>query len=235
MDYMNIANSGLAYIMASIIIVAVISQTIIFIRKGWERALSLGVSKDVLKIAVKNGISVSILPSIPIVLSIIILVPLLGIPVPWLRLSVIGSPMFEMLAADFGAKAAGAAGLGGEGFNSAAFINSVWVMSIGGVSALLFSLIFIKPISTSYEKAKKRDAKWMVVFGNAALAGILATCLAERLSGSIISALVVTCGFLCVLICIRFSQKIKFLKDYALTIGMIFGMTMAIVFTSIIG
>jgi hypothetical protein len=234
MNYFDIANSQLAYVMASVIIIAVIIQTIIFIKKGWNRALDLGIDRDILIKSVKNSISLSILPSIPIVLGIIILVPLLGIPVPWLRLSVIGSPMFEMLAADFGAKAAGVSGLGGEGFNSAAFINSVWVMSIGGVSALLFSLIFIKPISTSYEKAKKRDGRWMIVFGNASLAGILATALAERLSTSLISALVVASSFIFVMICTRLSTKIKFLKDYSLTFGMIFGMGMAVLFNNLI-
>ena len=234
MDYMDIANSSLAYIMAAIIILAVIIQTSIFIKKGWRRATDLGVSKETLNSTVKNSISVSILPSLPIVLSVVILVPLLGIPTPWVRLSVIGSAMFEMFAADLGAKAAGAGGLGGEGFGSFAFINAVWVMSIGGVSSLLFSLFFIKPISTSYEKAKQRDGKWMLAFGNAALAAVVITTMTERISVSKISALVVISGFVFVLICNKLSKYSTIFKDYALTFGMVFGMFMAIVFTAVL-
>lgn len=234
MDYLKIANSSLAFILTSVILIAVLIQTFIFIRMGWKRALKLGLEKSTLIKAVKSGASVTVIPSLPIIISLIMLIPLLGVPVPWLRLSVIGSPMFEMFAADLGAKAAGAAGLGGEGFNSGAFISAAWVMTLGGCSSLAFCLIFLKPISMGYEKAKKRNPAWMIMFGTAALVGIMATNFVNYVGVDVIPSVVTILGFGGVILCNKLAKKYKFLKDYALTIGMLSGMIAAIILTPMI-
>ena len=46
-------------------------------------------------------------PSIPIVLSVIVMVPVLGVALPWLRTSVIGSANNELISATMAAEAMG--------------------------------------------------------------------------------------------------------------------------------
>ena len=46
-----------------------------------------------------TGITISIMPTLPVLLVLISLMPLLGVPLPWLRLSIIGSAYYETYAA----------------------------------------------------------------------------------------------------------------------------------------
>ena len=111
MSVETIWNHPILFIMSSIIIGYMILQSLLFMKMGYKEALNLGVEKHTLNNIIKNSVAISILPTLPIIVSLFILVPVLGTAVPWLRLSVIGSAMFEMLAAELGAVAGGAQGL----------------------------------------------------------------------------------------------------------------------------
>jgi hypothetical protein len=236
MDYLSIANNSLLFLLAVIIIVYVFIQTIIFMRKGWQEAIRLGVSRQTLINTVKTSISISILPSIPIVLSVFILVPLLGIPTPWVRLTVIGSAPFEMMAADMGAQAVGAAGLGGAGFDGTAFAAALWLMTIGGSLPLLLCVLLNKPISTTYEKFKKSDAAWMPVLSGAALMALITTLMVDYLDKGLIPALTVISSFVFALLISIVSTKpsLAWLKSFALAFSIIFGMVAASFYTILI-
>jgi hypothetical protein len=233
MDYLHIANNSLLYIMAVIIVVYIFVQTVVFMKKGWKEALRLGVSRETLVNTVKTSISISILPSIPIVLSVFILVPLLGIPTPWVRLTVIGSAPFEMMAADMGAKAVGAGGLGGTGFDRTAFAAAMWLMTIGGSLPLLLCVLFNKPISTTYEKFRKKDATWMPVLSGAALMALISTLMIDYLDKGIIPALTVLTSFLFALLISVLGKRDNFnwLKSFALAFSIIIGMMAASLYT----
>jgi hypothetical protein len=233
MDYLTIANNSLLFFLAIVIILFIFVQTIMFMSKGWKEAIRLGIPREPLINTVKTSISISILPSIPIVLSVFILVPLLGIPTPWVRLSVIGSAPFEMMAADMGAQAVGAAGLGGTGFNGTAFAAALWLMTIGGSLPLLLCVLLNKSISTTYEKFKKRDAAWMPVLSGAALMALIATLMVDYLDKGLVPALTVLSSFIFALIISVLSTKETFawLKGFALAFSIIFGMVAASIYT----
>lgn len=236
MNYMDIANHYGLFIVASIVILFVLVQTIWFMKKAWVRALSLGVPKETLINTIKTSISISILPSIPIVLAIFVLVPLLGIAVPWLRLTVIGSAPFEMLAADMGAKAVGAESLGGAGFGETAFAAALLLMTIGGSLPLLLCVLFNKKISLTYEKFRERDAHWMQVLSGAALMALIVTLMIEYLGQGIISALTVITSSLFALTLSVLGQRtyLSWLKNFTLPLSMMLGMVCAIFYTNIL-
>lgn len=104
-------NNPLLFVLSATVIIYMLVQSTIFMKMGYDEAVNLGIEKGTLKSVIKNSVTISILPTLPIIVSLFILVPVLGIAVPWLRLSVIGSAVFEMLAAELGAKAGGASGL----------------------------------------------------------------------------------------------------------------------------
>ncbi len=235
MDYLLIANNTTLFAIAAVIITFVFLQTIMFMHKGWKEALRLGLPREALVKSVKTSISISILPSIPIVLSVFVLVPLLGIPTPWVRLTVIGSAPFEMMAADMGAQAVGAAGLGGAGFDGTAFAAALWLMTVGGSLPLLLCVLLNKKISTTYEKFRARDANWMPVLSGAALMALIATLMVEYLDRGIIAALTVLTSFLFALLISVFGQKesLAWLKNFALAFSIIIGMAAALFYSSI--
>lgn len=235
MNYLEIANHYLLFIFAGAIILFIFIQTFWFMKKAWKQALSLGVSRDTLINTVKTSISISILPSIPIVLALFVLVPVLGLPTPWLRLSVIGSAPFEMLAADMGAKAVGAESLGGAGFDGTAFAAALLLMTIGGSLPLLLCVLFNKHISSTYEKFKARDANWMQVLSGASLMALIATLMIEYLGHGIIAALTVltSCIFALLISVLGQKEHLSWLKNFSLALSIIFGMISAIFYTSI--
>ncbi|WP_164667224.1 DUF5058 family protein [Virgibacillus doumboii] len=236
MKYLEIANHYILFIITGIIILFVFIQTFIYIQKAWKQAIHLGVPKKTLINTVKTSISISILPSIPIVIALFVLVPLLGLPIPWLRLTVIGSAPFEMLAADMGAQAVGVSGLGSTEFDGTAFAAAFLLMTIGGSLPLLLCVLFNKKISLTYEKFKARDASWMQVLSGAALMALIATLMIEYLGHGIIASLTVLTSCILALFISVLSQKERFawLKNFSLALSIIFGMASAVLYTSLL-
>jgi len=74
--------------------------------------------------------------------------PVLGKYIPWLRLSVIGSAIYESMAADMTIKSFGLSGLGDMGINSSIFVSIVWVMTLAILVGPILNIFLLK----SYDK-----------------------------------------------------------------------------------
>lgn len=92
-------NSPILYIVVGIIIAVVLAQSIFFLVKSWKRGIEIGMDKDKLRRIAKTAVIFTIAPAIAIVISVITLAQSLGIPLPWLRLSVVGNLSYETIAA----------------------------------------------------------------------------------------------------------------------------------------
>ena len=90
-------------------------------------------------------------PSLVILAGMISLLIALGGPISWMRLSFIGSVMFELMAAGFGTGAMGIK-LGSEAMTDIAYANAVWTMVLGAVGWLLFTGLFTHKLDTIREK-----------------------------------------------------------------------------------
>ena len=106
--YSYVANSPVMFIFCALAILVVLVQAVIFFRTAWKRALEMGFTKGELMKVVKSSAIFSIVPSLPIIISYMILLPALGKFFPWLRLSVIGSATYETLAANMAVTASSA-------------------------------------------------------------------------------------------------------------------------------
>ena len=91
MDYQVFINNFGLTVFVAVVLVLVTIVCIIFMKNGWREAKRLGVTDEELKKIVINCIGISLVPSIPIVLSVIVMVPVLGVALPWLRTTVIGT------------------------------------------------------------------------------------------------------------------------------------------------
>ena len=100
-------------------------------------------------------------PSIPIVLSVIVMVPVLGVALPWLRTSVIGSANNELISATMAAEAMGVE-FTSTTMTIEAWINAAWSMTLGCSVALPIVLVVLKPVCKTYDVFRKRIAVGLV-------------------------------------------------------------------------
>ena len=103
------SNSTFMYVVVSIVIAFVLLQSVVFFIKAWKRGKELGMDTQALKKTVGASAVFTIAPAIAILLGVIALSNALGFPLPWLRLSVIGSLTYETTAAAAAATVASAA------------------------------------------------------------------------------------------------------------------------------
>lgn len=107
--YGQLMNGGLLYLLSISIILLVAAICAIFFVKSKKQALKLGVSNEEVKAIVKSSIILSIVPSLSIVVGLFSLCAVVGVPWAELRLSVIGSYIYELMAAQIATSTMGIA------------------------------------------------------------------------------------------------------------------------------
>ena len=161
------------FVWVGVLILAVLAQCVFFMKKAWAHGLEIGLTSTQLKKGLTTGISVSILPTLPVLIVFLSLTPLLGTPLPWLRLSIIGSAAYEAYAASIGVQAMGEV-LEVGAFTQTGWVAAAWVMTVGGSACVLWAICAIKPISVLYGKAEKIDMKLVMAIGTGCLVGVMA-------------------------------------------------------------
>jgi len=236
MDYLSVANSSLIYILGSILILFIVFQSFLFLFKAYKRGLQIGLTKEKMKIAIKSSITFSIVPSIPIVIALIAMVPKLGTPFPWIRLSIIGSFQYELIAAETGAKAMGLEGLNAVGLSPEAFANIMWVMSIGIVWGLLTCVLFLKKIEKGLNKQKKKDNLWLTILISSLFFGMISVFVGPVITtgGVPLLTMVSSAAIMLGISFITEKFKVKWLKNFALSFSMIIGMALAIFYNTML-
>ena len=100
-------NHPVLYLLAGILIAVVLAQSVFFLVKALRRSKEIGMDQAKIKKTVKTAALFTIAPAVSIVISVITLSKSLGIPLPWLRLSVVGSLSYEAIAASNAVSAMG--------------------------------------------------------------------------------------------------------------------------------
>lgn len=235
-------NSTFLYIVAGIIVAFVVIQSFFFLLKAWARARELGIEKKVLKRVVRSSAAFTVAPAIAIILGVITLSKFLGLPLPWLRLSVLGALTYELPAATSTASALGIPISAGV-TDPQVYSTIAWVMTLGILSGLLIITLFLKNIQGGIETLKKRDTKWGDIFISAVFMGMISAFLgmifadvAQGLKGWI-PVFVMLVSSLLMLVCGLFVRvfKVKWMQDYALPISMLGAMALSIPITRLLG
>ena len=92
-------NHWLLFIIVGVIVFAVLGQSIYFLVKSIRRAKAINIDMSKIKKTIKTATIFTIAPAIAIVITVASLSQALGIALPWLRLSVVGSLSYEAIAA----------------------------------------------------------------------------------------------------------------------------------------
>jgi hypothetical protein len=235
-------NSTFMYTIAVIVILFVLAQSIFFLIRAYRRGLAIGMTKSSLRRTILSTAVFTIAPAIAILLGVITLAKFLGIPLPWIRLSVIGAITYELPAATTTATALDIS-LSETVMDPKVFSAIAWVMTLGIIPGLILVPLFLKKIQKGILKIKSKDSKWGDIFMTSLFLGMISAFLGMVFSNIrngmagwipifvlLFSALIMgICGLL-----IK-TLKIKWLETYALSICMIAAMIFAVIITPIIG
>ena len=158
MNILDQLSSTPLYLISGTIILFVVALSIFFMVRAYRAGIRLGIDKTKLKRTITSSVTFSLLPSISILLGVIALSGTLGIPLPWLRLSVVGALHYETSVADIAAKSIGLSGLNVDEMTLQAFTTIALLMAVGIIWGVVCCIFFGKSYSNKLMK-KKSDTK----------------------------------------------------------------------------
>ena len=239
-------NHPILFIIVGAIIALVLAQSVFFLVRAIKRARQLGIAKGTLGKIISSAAIFTIAPAIAILVGVVALSKSLGLALPWLRLSVIGSITYETVAAGNALEAAGM-GAGTTVTDASIFVTIAWVMTVGIAAGLVFVPFVTKKLQSGMSKIGMKDKKWGEIFNNAMFLGMISAFLGYVFcdvglivkgdtSGLIpVCVMAVSAIVMAVLGLLATKTKIRWLTDYALPASLIAGMASAIPFTAWLG
>lgn len=115
MDYLQIANSWPVWLCAGACVAFIVVQAVAFAKLCYKNAPLVGLSKADCSKSFQCGMVTAIGPSLSCFIGAISMITVVGGPLAWMRLSMIGAAPTELTAATTGAAAYGVE-LGGAGY-----------------------------------------------------------------------------------------------------------------------
>ena len=134
------ANSWWMYLLGIVVVIFILAGCVFYILKSYKDAKRIGMDTKVLNKTIFNSVVFTILPSISILIGVIALSGVVGVPLPWIRLTVIGALHYEVTAI-------GAAGYGSvtlASLEAQQLVTIAFVMTLGVLSGPLFCLFGLK-------------------------------------------------------------------------------------------
>lgn len=173
------------YVIGAVIVALIVMMSLFFIFKSLRRAKIIGMDKKIITETIKNSALFSIVPSIPIIIGIGIMMQYLGLAIPWIRNTVIGSLQYEMMAMDTAEKAVAA--LNPNYTQSSMAATALIVMTLSIISGPIFNAVFYKKYQTKLADLQKKNAKLMDTVTGALMGGLMAGMLSSIMVGGIFS------------------------------------------------
>ena len=159
-------------------------------------------------------------------------------PLPWLRLSVIGALTYELPAATSAASALGVS-IATTVTDPTVYSAIAWVMTLGIIPGLILVPLFMKKIQRGIVNLKTKDEKWGEIFMTALFLGMISAFLGmifadinTGIAGWIpIFVMLISAALMC--ICGLLVKKCgwRWLQDFALPICMLASMALSIPLT----
>jgi len=235
-------NHPALFVIVGVVIAAVLAQSVWFLMRALRRANEKGMDKQVLKKTITSAAVFTVAPAISILVGVLTLSKSLGLALPWLRLSVIGSLSYETIAASNALTALGLAP-GERLTDGSAFVTVLWVMTLSIMVGLVATPLLTKKIQGGIKKIESRDKRWGDILTTAMFLGMISAFLgyvfcdvSTAFHGDfkglipvcvmgVSAAVMAVCGLLAT------KCNLRFMNDYALPISLVTGMAAAIPIT----
>ncbi len=236
-------DAPILYVLVSIIIAVVLAQSAFFMIRAIRRAKAINMDPAVLKKTIISAAIFTIAPAVAILVGVVTLSKSLGVAIPWLRLSVIGSLTYETTAAERALSPLGL-DLSTTVTDPSAFVTVLWVMTLGIALGLILIPLLTEKIQKGVIDIEKKDKKWMDVLSNSLFLGMISAFLGfvfcdvtspsrGTFEGFVpVCVMLVSAIIMVVLGSIAKKTKARWITDYAVPISLIAGMASAIPFTN---
>ncbi len=157
-EYLSQVNAPSFYLIVAAVLLFITVMCFYILIKCYRAGIKIGMDKAVLKKTITSSATFTLLPSISILLGVVALSGTLGVPMSWLRLSVIGSLQYELNVAEIAAQSIGLSGLRLEEMSVPAFVTIALVMTIGILGGLFFTIFFLKKYLSKLNNKPKKEA-----------------------------------------------------------------------------
>lgn len=239
-------NHPILFVLVGVIIAVVLAQSVYFLVKAMRRAKQLGITKATVKSTITSSAVFTVAPAVAILVSVVALSKSLGIALPWLRLSVIGSMSYETIASNNTLNAAGVAS-GATITDPSLYVSVLWVMTLSIAAGLVLVPFVTKKIQGGMNKIGMKDKKWGELLNTAMFLGMISAFLGYVFcdvglivkgdtSGLIpVCVMAVSAVVMAVFGLSAKALKARWMEDYALPLSLVVGMASAIPITNWLG
>lgn len=240
------ANSPIIFVVVGIIIATVLAQSVFFLVRALKRAKQLGIAGSTVKKTVSSSAIFTIAPAVAILVGVVVLSKSLGVALPWLRLSVVGSLSYELVAAENTMRPLDIS-KSAIVTDASDFVTILLVMTLSIALSLVLAPLLTKKVQSGVAKIGLKDKKWGEIFNNAMFLGMISAFLGYvfcdvtyvfdgKLQGlTPVCVMFVSAIVMAVLGTLSQKLKIRWMTDYALPISLLVGMASAILFSNLFG
>ncbi len=168
------ANHPILFVLVGIIIAVVLSQSVYFLIKSVRRAKEIKMDKKLVKKTIITASVFTIAPAVAIVITVAALSQSLGLALPWLRLSVVGSLSYEAIAA-----ANAASGMGVKlselvgTITASQYVTIAIVMTVSIMVGIWLVPVIAKKYQKGLVKFEQKDKKWSDILQNSLFIGMI--------------------------------------------------------------
>ncbi len=238
-------NSSPMYLICGGIIAFVAVVCVIFMVRAYRAGKALGMDTTKMKGVIVSSATFSVLPSIGILLGVIALSGSLGIPWPWLRLSVIGALHYETQVAQAAAEQVGMSSLTASEMTASGFATIALLMSICIIWGMVLSIIFNKRYTNKLGNSTKKGG--VSTFGDTAMTAMfiglvsayIGSYIGNFVSGEGLFSLkgtwlplvvvVVSAAAMAFMIFLSEKKNMKWIENFSIAASMLAGMAAAVV------
>ena len=167
-------NHPILFILVGILVAVVLAQSVYFLVKALRRSKELGMDPKKIRKTIRTAAVFTIAPAVAIVISVITLSKKLGLPLPWLRLSVVGSMSYETVAANNALSSMGQSLGSPVPITAQQYLNVFMVMTISSMMGIWLVPVIGKKLQNGMASMGNRDKKWADIFQNAMFIGMIA-------------------------------------------------------------
>lgn len=236
-------NSAPMYLICGLIIAFVAAVCVIFMVRAWRAGKAMGMDTSKMKRVIVSSATFSVLPGVGILLGVIALSGSLGIPWPWLRLSVIGALHYETTVAQGAAEQVGMKDLSAAGMTPAAFATIALLMSVCIMWGMVLSVFFNK----KYTKALHKNGASGSSFGDQAMSamfiGLVSAYIGSYIGGFVsekglftfggdftpLIVVAVSGAAMALLIWLASHKRLAWVENFSIAASMLVGMAAAVV------
>ncbi len=229
--------------LAIFVVVFVLAQSMFFLVKAIQRAKVLKFQTSDIKRVMVSTMIFSIAPSVAILLGLLALSKVLGVIIPWIRLSVLGAVTYELPATINVVEGVFGQSIGQRITDPVLFVTVVWVMTLGVLPPMIIIPLFLKRIQGRVKNIRKKDQRWGEIFMNAMFLGMISAFLGyviaprtDAVTGEsyvsllAIFTLLTSAGLMAIIGVIITKFNKEWLKNYAVSFSMLGAMALAILY-----